>query len=362
MSVRLRLTLSYAGVVLVTGALLLSVVWLFLLRYVPTEQISLQNGSVPNRHDLVRAFVPPTVGALVVLLAAGLGGGWLLAGRVLAPLRRLQAATGLVGRGSFSYRVRLPGRDDEFRQLADSFDAMLDQLAEHVAQQERFAANASHELRTPLAITRTMLEVARDDPEHDQAALVRRLLVVNERAVDLTEALLLLSRAGQRPAALVPVDLSLAAEEATETLLPLAEAGGIRLDVGGAPVVVPGVPALLLQLVVNLVHNAVVHNDHDPRSEDRFVRVSTSEVVEAAGAHACLVVENTGPQLSPELVAVLTEPFQRGVTRIHQDAAGVGLGLAIVEAVVRAHEGVLHLRPRAGGGLVVTVTLPRAAD
>ncbi|QWS32305.1 sensor histidine kinase [Curtobacterium aetherium] len=360
LSVRWRLTLSYAAVVVVTGVLLLAVVWVFLLRYVPTEQISLQSGSVPNRTDLVRAFVPPAVGALGALLVAGLLGGWLLAGRVLAPLARLRTAARLVGTGSLAHRVRLPGRDDEFRQLADAFDAMLDQLEAHVAAQERFAANASHELRTPLAITRTVLEVARDDPEHDHSALVTKLLTVNARAVDLTEALLLLSRAGRRPTARQPVDLSLAAEEATEALLPLAEARGVALEVEGTAAHAPGVPALLLQLVVNLVHNAVVHNVERDGGGVPFVRVTTASGTLDGGSVAVLVVENSGQELPPELVATLTEPFQRGTARVHQDQVGAGLGLAIVDAVVRAHEGTLRLDPRAGGGLVVTVRLPGA--
>lgn len=360
-SVRLRLTLSYAAVVVVTGVLLLAVVWVFLLRYVPTEQIPVQSGVVPNRTDLVRAFVPPAVGALGALLVAGLLGGWVLAGRVLAPLARLRAAARLVGTGSLAHRVRLPGRDDEFRQLADAFDAMLDQLEAHVAGQERFAANASHELRTPLAITRTVLEVARDDPEHDHTALVTKLLAVNARAVDLTEALLLLGRAGQRPSAREPVDLSLAAEEATEALLPLAEARGVVLTVEGTTAHALGVPALLLQLVTNLVHNAIVHNAEPPAAGGTgLVRVTTATGDPHGGPVATLVVENTGPVLAPELVATLTEPFQRGTARVHQDQAGAGLGLAIVDAVVRAHEGTLRLEPRAGGGLVVTVRVPGA--
>jgi two-component system sensor histidine kinase VanS len=327
-SVRVRLTLSYAAVVVVTGVVLLGVVWLFLLRYVPAEQISLQSGSVPNRTDLVRAFVPRAVTALVVLLVAGLLGGWLLAGRVLAPLTRLRTAARLVGTGSLAHRVRLPGRDDE---------------------------------RTPLAITRTVLEVARDDPDHDHAALIGRLLSVNTRAVDLTEALLLLGRAGRRPSARESVDLSLAAEESTEALLPLAEARGIVLEVTGTTAHALGVPALLLQLVTNLVHNAIVHNaESTAAGGTRLVRVTTATEVLDDEPVATLVVENTGPLLSPAIVATLTEPFQRGTARVHQDQAGSGLGLAIVDAVVRAHEGTLRLDPRGGGGLVVTVRLPGA--
>src|SRR5690348_17878521 len=132
------------------------------------------------------------------LLAFGLVGGWLLAGRMLAPLTRITDATRLAANGSLSHRIRLPGPRDEFRELADAFDTMLARLEAHVAEQKRFAANASHELRTPLAITKTLLDVARNDPDRDARELIARLYAVNARAIDLSEALLLLSRADQR--------------------------------------------------------------------------------------------------------------------------------------------------------------------
>src|ERR1700735_340583 len=145
---------------------------------------------------------------LVFLLVFGLLGGWILAGRMLAPLGRITDATRTAATGSLAHRIRLPGRRDEFRKLADTFDAMLARLEAHVAEQRRFAANASHELRTPLAITQTLLDVARNDPDHDTGELVDRLHAVNTRAIDLTEALLLLSRAGQQSFTPEHVDLS----------------------------------------------------------------------------------------------------------------------------------------------------------
>src|SRR6185312_1076041 len=161
------------------------------------------------------------------LLVFSLLGGWILAGRMLAPLSRITDATRTAAAGSLSHRIRLPGRQDEFRELADSFDAMLARLEAHVGEQRRFAANASHELRTPLTITQTLLDVARNDPNRDTGDLVDRLRAINTRAIDLTEALLLLSRADQRAFTRQHVDLSLIAEEATETLLPLAEKRGL---------------------------------------------------------------------------------------------------------------------------------------
>jgi two-component system sensor histidine kinase VanS len=365
-SVRLRLALSYAAVVVVTGALLLGVVWLFLLRYVPQEALSSFDGYAPNRGDLVRAFVPRAFVALVVLLGAGLLGGWWLAGRLLAPLDRLTEAAGLAAEGSLSHRIALPGRADEFRALADAFDTMLERLEAHVSAQRRFAANASHELRTPLAISRTLLEVAHDDPESDPRVLAGRLREVNDRAIDLTEALLVLSRADQRSFDRSSVDLSLLADEAVEVLSPLADARGVALEVEGDVSTTSGSPALLRQVVTNLVHNGIVHNvPAGPHGGTRDVDASVgrpaawvSVVTAPQGAGALLVVENSGPVVPPDLVATLTEPFQRGDARVRGDHPGTGLGLAIVDAIVRAHDGTLEVRARVGGGLSVTVELP----
>src|ERR671934_62254 len=197
---------------------------------------------------------------LAFLLVFGLLGGWLLAGRMLAPLTRITDATRIAANGSLSHRIQLPGRRDEFRELADAFDAMLARLDAHVAEQQRFAANASHELRTPLAVTQTLLEVARNDPDRDNGELVDRLHAVNTRAIDLTEALLLLSRADQRSFAREHIDLSLIAEEVTETLLPLAEERGVTIETSGEMTPTVGSHPLLLQQTTNLVHNAIVHN------------------------------------------------------------------------------------------------------
>ncbi|OII21948.1 HAMP domain-containing sensor histidine kinase [Frigoribacterium sp. MCBA15_019] len=374
-SVRLRLALSYAAVVVVTGVLLLGVVWLFLLRYVPQESLSgVTAGFVPNRGDLTRAFLPRAVGALVVLLAVGLLGGWLLAGRLLAPLDRMTGAARRAAEGSLSHRIALPGRADEFRELADAFDTMLERLEDHVSAQRRFAANASHELRTPLAISRTLLEVAHDDPAADARVLAGRLREVNDRAIDLTEALLVLSRADQRSFDRSPVDLSLLADEAVELLAPVADARGVALEVEGEVAPTAGSPALLRQVVTNLVHNGIVHNVAGERAGSGVAEsaVSAPEVGSVAarsaawvsvaaaprGAGAVLVVENSGPVVSPDLVATLVEPFQRGDARVRGDHQGSGLGLAIVDAIVRAHDGTLEVRARVGGGLRVTIELP----
>ncbi|HEX2321617.1 MAG TPA: ATP-binding protein [Streptosporangiaceae bacterium] len=341
LSVRLKLTLSYAGFLMLAGALLLAGVRVFLPGLVPP-------GSIMS--FLLRDFRAAAAIVMVFLLVLGLLGGWLLAGRMLAPLARITDATRMAATGSLSHRIRLPGRSDEFRELADAFDTMLARLEAHVAEQQRFAANASHELRTPLSITKTLLDVARHDPARDTGELVERLSTVNARAIDLTEALLLLSRADQRSFTWEHVDLSLIAEEATETLLPLAEKHCVSIETSGDITATIGSHALLLQMTTNLVHNAIVHN----LSEQGTVRVSTS----ARLGSVMLTVENTGEKLSPQLVSTLTEPFQRGTNRIRTDDAGVGLGLAIVKSITRAHDGTLAITPRTGGGLHVTVQLP----
>ena len=229
---------------------------------------------------------------------------------------------------------------------------MLARLEAHVAEQQRFAANASHELRTPLAVTQTLLDVARKDLNGDTGELVDRLHAVNTRAIDLTEALLVLSRADQRSFAREPVDLSLIAEEATETLLPFAEKRGIAIETSGDATPTIGSPALLQQMATNLVHNAIVHN----LPEQGTVWVTTSVQPE----NVVLTVENTGENLTPQFVSTLVEPFRRGTERIRTEHAGVGLGLAIVNSITQAHDGTLTLAPRAAGGLCVTVQLPAA--
>jgi two-component system, OmpR family, sensor histidine kinase VanS len=348
LSVRLKLTLSYAGFLMLAGALLLAAAWLFLTRYPHVGLIILPT----YEYAVLREFAPTAAMALAFLLLFGLLGGWLLAGRMLAPLTRITDATRMAATGSLAHRIRLPGRRDEFRELADAFDTMLARLESHVGEQQRFAANASHELRTPLAITQTLLDVARNDVNGDTGELVDRLHAVNTRAIDLTEALLVLSRADQRSFTREHVDLSLIAEEAAETLLPLAEKHRLTIESSGEMTPTIGSRALLLQLSTNLVHNAIIHN----LPEHGTVRVTTS----AHPKTVTLTVENTGENLTPQLVATLDEPFQRGTERIRTDHAGVGLGLAIVKSIAEAHDGTLTLTPRAAGGLCVTVQLPAA--
>jgi two-component system sensor histidine kinase VanS len=346
LSVRLKLTLSYAGFLMVAGAVLLAVGYFSLSRGVHPGVIFM----VRSHADLLRAFAPTAAIVMAFLLVFGLLGGWLLAGRMLAPLTRITDATRMAANGSLSHRIQMQGRKDEFRELADAFDTMLARLDAQLAEQLRFAANASHELRTPLAITQTLLDVVRNDPTRGADVFIERLHAVNARAIHLTEALLLLSRSDRRSFTREDVDLSLIAEEATETLLPLAEKHGVTIQTSGDITPTIGSHALLLQMTMNLLHNAIVHN----LPEHGTVQVNTAIRPESV----MLTVENTGEKLTPQLVSTLTEPFQRGTERIRSDHAGVGLGLAIVKSITQAHDGTLTIVPRPDGGICVTAQLP----
>jgi two-component system sensor histidine kinase VanS len=229
---------------------------------------------------------------------------------------------------------------------------MLTRLETHTAEQQRFAANASHELRTPLAVTQTLLDVARNDPNHHTSELVDRLHFINTRAIDLTEALLLLSRADQRTFTREPIDLSLITEEATETLLPLAEKRGLTIETTTNITPTTGSHTLLLQMTTNLIHNAIVHNH--PKQGTIWITTTPHPNT------ATLTIENTGEKLTPQLTSTIVEPFQRGTGRIRTNHTGVGLGLAIVKSITQAHNGTLTLTPRPDGGLRVTVHLPAA--
>ncbi|MCA9832726.1 MAG: HAMP domain-containing histidine kinase [Thermomicrobiales bacterium] len=355
LSVRLKLTLSYAGFLMIAGILLLAAVWLFLLRDLSVFQ-------VPRPVNFARVFVPGSFGPYVFVPAAimvlgflllfGLVGGWILARRMLEPLDRITDATRTAARGSLSHRIALEGHNDEFHELADAFDNMLTQLEAHVEAQRRFAANASHELRTPLAITKTLLDVASNDPERDSDDLIERLQATNARAIVLTESLLLLSRADHRTFAREHVDLSLIAEETAETQLSLAEKHNVTIETSGDIAPTFGSRALLTQLTANLVHNAIVYN----LPHNGIVNISTRTGIESVE----LVVENTGKVLAPGSVSMLVEPFQRGEKRHDSGDNGVGLGLAIVDSITRAHDGTLSLTPRPNGGLIATVRMPRS--
>src|SRR6185437_5516906 len=318
-TVRLRLTLLYSGLFFLSGAVLLAITYVLVRRASVPDLVvaggsqtgpagpralkeALANPDVASyvRHaaeqqyaralqahanDLHQLLIRSGI-ALAIMTVASIALGWLVAGRVLRPLREMTATARQISERNLDERLALPGPRDELKDLADTIDGLLARVQAHVAEQQRFAANASHELRTPLAVTQTLLEVARSDPDRDDGELVDRLHAVNSRAIDLTEALLLLSRADQRSFTREDVDLSLIAEETTETLLPLAEKRGITIETSGEPTAAIGSHALLLQMTTNLVHNAIVHN----LPEHGTVWVTTSVHLNSA----VLTVENTG--------------------------------------------------------------------
>jgi two-component system sensor histidine kinase VanS len=379
-TLRLRLTLLYGGLFLVSGMVLLATTYLLFRSSTGVDLIvptgighgstrGAHNAALPtpdglrqvrqmyaaavarNTHHLHQGLLQAGI-AFAIMTVVSIALGWLVAGRVLRPLRTMTATARQISERNLNERLALSGPRDELKDLADTIDGLLARLEAHVAEQQRFAANASHELRTPLSITQTLLDVARNDPKRNNGELVERLHAVNTRAIDLTEALLLLSRADQRSFIREHVDLSLIAEESTETLLPLAEQRGLTIETSGDHTPTIGSHALLRQLTTNLVHNAIVHN----LPEQGTVWVTTR----AHSKSAVLIVENSGETLTPQLVSTLGEPFRRGTERIRTDHAGVGLGLAIVKSITQAHDGTLALSPRAAGGLRVTVQLPAA--
>lgn len=352
LSVRMQLTLSYA-VLLVLAGIALFGVGILILRFVPEGNLTVVGGGfAPGRDDLIAVFVRYALVALLALAAIGLGGGWLLAGRMLKPLTRITDAARRARDGSLSHRIRMPGRQNELAELADTFDDMLSRVQRSVDEQRRFAANASHELRTPLAIMRTMLEVARADPQgRDVDALLGRLAQTNERSIALIEALLALAEVDHHRAPLVAVDLDEVVAEQVDELRDLAARSGLSMETNLVAGSVLADRTLLRQLVANLVQNAIIHNH-----AEGTVWITTRR--DDGGTH--LEIANTGDVLDQATVETFIEPFVRGGARTRSpgDRAGSGLGLAIASSMVEAHGATAALTARPEGGLRVRVTFP----
>ncbi|MCZ2839569.1 sensor histidine kinase [Modestobacter sp. VKM Ac-2985] len=356
MSARLRLTLSYAGFLVIASAALVALL-VYVLRFVPEGNLSAPGAPfLPDRGDLLAALWPRVWQVLAVLLVVGTGGGWLLAGWMLRPLHQVHAVARHVAAGSLDRRVRLTGRDDEFRELADTFDTMLDRLQTTFDEQRRFAANASHELRTPYAVERAMLDVALADPAAvDVPRLLARLDETNRRGTETVEALLALAALDQgRTPPRTPVDLAEVTGDVVRDLAPLADRAGVsvRTELGEGDL--DGVEPLVRHLVANLVLNGVRHNT----GPGGTVSVTTGSTEDG---RAELTVSNTGPHVPPVLLGTLTEPFVRGTGRVSTrdtTAPGSGLGLAIVARVAEVHGADLQLSAPPAGGLLVTVLFP----
>jgi signal transduction histidine kinase len=380
LTIRARLTLVYGGLFLVAGVLLLGVTYALTAQRIPDpdQRISfrgsaqspppgaqepglggtLESKVVENTWgDALDALL--TQGGIALLLAgvAATALGWLIAGRLLQPLQRMtdtarRIADAPAAGVGLHERIALEGPHDEVKRLADTFDVMLERLDRSFDGQRRFVANASHELRTPLTLNRALLEVA----VHRRAASIEvrqlgeTLLEINGRHERLLDGLLVLARSEREVTESSYVDLADIVEHVAEQAK--REAVTILTEAGSAPTT--GNPVLLERLVQNLVENGIRYNV----PADGWVGLTSDTHPDGS---VVLVVSNTGPVVPSYEVARLFEPFHRlDGDRIGATAPGAGLGLSIVRAVARAHGGEATARPREGGGLVVTVTLPGA--
>ena len=366
LTIRARLTLTYAGLVTGSGAALIALVYLYMSRLqlaVPEEQMSPDSGEgeVYLRVTLMSEFLDKmlaiSMGALVLLALASSAVGWVVAGRMLAPLSTMNEAAKRAASGDLSQRLALKGPRDEIRDLADTYDHMLDSLETSLGTYRRFAANASHELRTPLATAQTMIDVTLADPDasaQQLRSLAQRLRETNRANVETVDALLDLAEAQSGDVYREEVDLGEVAGAALAQLAPEASAREVVLPAHpDGPVVVEGDPVLLRQAVSNLLRNAVRHNVAHGGIELELT--STDD-------RARLRVSNDGSLVPAERLESLREPFVRGSGRGRTRDAGHGLGLAIVSAVATAHNGVLELSANPSGGLTATLDLPVRND
>ena len=348
LTVRARLTLLYALLVgASTGVLLLVSLWLLGRSFDRTLPDALAGEAF---RDVTFQYALAFIG--VLLLAAVIG--WAVAGRVLAPLKRITGTARRVSDESLAERIPVAGADDELRELGETLNSMLDRLEGSFASQQRFVANASHELRSPLTVIRAEAEVALANPEPD----LDELLGMAEAVVDAsrrTEALLagLLILARSQPDLLRrrPVDLDAAVQAAVDDAERHAADERVGLTTRLDHAEVEGDPALLERVAANLIENGIRYN-----RPGGYVDVQTRSGIGSVE----LRVENSGPPVDAGAAARLTEPFER--LGREADARGAGLGLSIVSAVSRAHGGSLSIEPRPGGGLVVSVRLPGSRE
>jgi signal transduction histidine kinase len=372
-TLRLRLTLLNGILLIGAGAVLVLLAYLLVgdalhpadeLR--PGTIVMLSNGSTVDARvwqeglvaDASRELLVKGLGALFAIGLIGVAGAYAVAGRALRPLHHVTATAQRLGEETLDQRIRYSGADDEVAELAGTFDAMLDRLAEAFESQKRFVANASHELRTPLAVMRTEIDVTMSDDEADVAEYRRMARVVrnaSERANGLVDALLVLARSeaqsGRRLVRKVPADIATSVYNALSAVR--AEADRLKLDVTTElePAPVVGDPSLLDRLAGNLIENAIRYNHLLGK-----LWVCTSSV----DGQVRLVVGNTGYEVEPADVPGLFEPFRRGGWE-RTGSRGSGLGLSIVRAVCDAHGGTVAAVAQPGGGLEVTVSLPAAA-
>ncbi|MGE5290560.1 MAG: sensor histidine kinase [Micromonosporaceae bacterium] len=360
LSVRTRLTLLYGGMFFGAGVALLAVTYLLVRGIMSNVMVIGPDGtSLPEfyRNELINnvmhRLLTQSIIALVVIGVLAVVLGYIVAGRALAPLQRVTATARRLSESTLHQRIALEGPADEIKELADTFDAMLERLARAFDSQRRFVANASHELRTPLTINRTLLEVALADPQasEDLKVLGRTLLATNARHQRLIDGLLLLARSERGLDARTPVDLSDVAHSALTTVGAELAGAGITLHKELGPAPTAGEPVLLEHLVFNLLDNAVKYNTEGGSVWLRTWRQDGGSFV---------FVANTGPPVPPYEIPRLFEPFRRLAEDRVGSERGAGLGLSIVASVVRAHAGAISAAPRSGGGLEITVRMPGA--
>lgn len=376
-TIRARLTLLYAAAFFVAGAVLVAIMYVSLQRVLENNPVNnaitvlhgffgddgmraypLINSAVTRlsaeieqqRSQALRSTLVASLVSLAGMGVAAGGFGWLLAGRVLRPLQQVTGTAQRIADHNLHERIALQGPADEIKELADTFDAMLDRLAVAFDVHQRFVANASHELRTPLAINRTLIEVALDDPDVPDSTrrLGETLLAVNKRHERLIDGLLVLASSERALDSTTLLNLADVAGTVLSGVLPLASRAGVRLssDLGDAAVI--GDPALLERLVGNLIDNAVRYN-----VDGGWVHVT----VNTTRGWSRLTVQNTGPVVEQGDVGGLFDRFRR----LSEDSSGgAGLGLSIVRSVTTAHRGQVRATAHPQGGLTVEVILPSA--
>ena len=352
MSVRLRFALLYAGALLISGLLLIGFVFFAVSS---TTQVGTV-GSPTVRHPFAESFGPiaDVITSLVVLVLLSVAVGWLLAGRLLRPVRVITATARDISASNLSRRLRTGRRDDEFTRLGETLNELFGRLEASFQAQRHFVANASHELRTPLTAERTLLQVALADPGADAAALrdaCEQVLALGTRTEHLIDALLTLAtgeRGIERP---VPLDLAELAAQVVETRAKAASEQGVRLDAKLDAAQAMGDPGLAESLIANLADNALRYN-----VPGGWAEVSTA----TRDGHAVVSVRNTGQEVPPMEVGRLFLPFQRVDGERAHHRVGHGLGLAIVRAIADAHGASLTATARETGGLDITVIFPRS--
>lgn len=352
-TIRVRLTLHYALALLAAGAILIALLYGYLAHALDGQLNTwLHNGFGRTPHELaqvrehiLRSMLTVSIFSLGLVAVAATGFGWWMAGRALRPLHRITATARRVADRNLHERIALDGPDDEIKDLADTFDGMLERLDRSFDGQRRFVANASHELRTPLTLNRTLIEVTLDDP--DAPAQTRQLgttlLAINQRNERLIDGLLMLASSEQELSVRERVDLA-------EVVRHMLSSVGARVEADLRPAAVTGDPVLLERLVGNLIDNALRYNLPEGGHVSIRTRVVDSE--------AELYVDNSGPVVAEYDIPGLFEPFRRLPDTDRQAGQGTGLGLSIVKAVARAHGGRLTAVPREGGGLRVTARFP----